>query len=1176
MNLQKNSSSNSNHAIQDESSDLDSSISIFLGISKKLDEINNNNNSSTSYLHNNQTEYKLTDASSSSFEISHVSNVSMVGSSKRNSHFSNSSNQNYSSSPPHSITKPLISISNYHYTAEKNDELSFTENQIVRIISKADGGWWEGLIILDDIPLCGWFPTDYVTLVDNNELLNLSEEKVNSARLSNIKKNNQLHLNSPTDDSVTVTDNEDIVDTPRNLLINKIKKEENDFFESIERFVNDFVHPLSDETWFSKNDHDVMFGSIFDLHSFHQSLNKTLHISMNDTISTCFLQLKEEFEKVYSLHCALVNPAVEIASKYNINKNMLDFLQNVSTRQHVFSTANQNSSTLIIQLVAFLHRPLQRLPNYLNFLTKLVSETHSEHPDYAGCVEAKKEISEIINRIDLRKKILQNRDVVRYLSKNLENWEGPELHHYGELLYNGNLMLADHKKEVVFYLMEKLLVIVKTSNKAKKNLKNVENLHANKEHSLFTVVEKVLLVDVIVGKSDLVHDPNIGSSSKKIIKVLAFNPDQRMKWYHELEKAIDRAKRGSMYNFPSLPKDLQQEISFSDSNNSLQRENSFNLKVNRNLIRKSKSTSSLSLSSNGLNWFSNLKLKIKSKKDNSVAEISHFDVFTDTNASRVEDNMYTSTTLKSIPNCPESTLNGFAPTEVHVMKDELTSSPNANTSDLSSPQKQQSPPVLPDTSIDITSNNFESPEIQKLMYSEEVLSSEATSSPIGIKQTLSPLRASDLPPIISPIEFPSLIEASRKWSTCPRFNELIVSQFAKDEVEEDQPVREVYSIYVAEGAGSSPNLIKNLENPMIHSDLNFKGEFKSNLQNNTIFNTGTLNHSKILNEISMNKESNIDSLLEEKNIENHDTLENLNEHKKINKNQEKSLLENAESIKKGSENESFIQLTNTARVTSSPEKSSNSPASSFISAKLSSPDRYSQPQMQKKTKRTLKPKLSVVNIAENFRETYKSVKSSLLHKSKSMSFNLKKSDTESTGSLFDSMEETKKSLVKTEMGITSSMKFQPVIHNEINNITPSVLDEIKQTSSITSSPIADQFLLLATNPLTSDTPELHSANIYDSNSNSTLEMSPSSLNEVNTKIENLTESITLDNKKNDSHSNFTSNRNSMSSSLGRDQNNSLNALNNNDFSLINRDNENISNAAPGLILPSLRDSIRNV
>ncbi|XP_037794408.1 abl interactor 2-like isoform X9 [Penaeus monodon] len=57
--------------------------------------------------------------------------------------------------PPHFMEK-VIAV--YDYTADKEDELSFSENAVIYVIKKNDDGWWEGVMN----GVTGLFPGNYV------------------------------------------------------------------------------------------------------------------------------------------------------------------------------------------------------------------------------------------------------------------------------------------------------------------------------------------------------------------------------------------------------------------------------------------------------------------------------------------------------------------------------------------------------------------------------------------------------------------------------------------------------------------------------------------------------------------------------------------------------------------------------------------------------------------------------------------------------------------------------------------------------------------------------------------------------------------------------------------------------------------------------------------------------
>ena len=59
---------------------------------------------------------------------------------------------------PLSISILLAVVAIYDYSADKEDELTFSENSVIYVIKKNDDGWWEGVLGGQT----GLFPGNYV------------------------------------------------------------------------------------------------------------------------------------------------------------------------------------------------------------------------------------------------------------------------------------------------------------------------------------------------------------------------------------------------------------------------------------------------------------------------------------------------------------------------------------------------------------------------------------------------------------------------------------------------------------------------------------------------------------------------------------------------------------------------------------------------------------------------------------------------------------------------------------------------------------------------------------------------------------------------------------------------------------------------------------------------------
>ncbi|KAJ3101642.1 hypothetical protein HDU96_009914 [Phlyctochytrium bullatum] len=454
-----------------------------------------------------------------------------------------------------------LCITIYPYQAAKNDEISFTEGHIIRVVRKVHGGWWEGQ--LDQ--RVGWFPANHVmTYVPVSVSGNMPSgsgsaqfeiddqigpfantvEELDQLRLKTILFNNELNDDDDDDvplgstlamggraaaggsmlspgtavsasgsklfpafaaaveaaslagdssvvSSVFSVDGEaglepdDIVVAQRNRVIGELRNAEKGYLSSLLDFVNEYVNPLTNETWFPMSDRVCMFSNIQDLVELHQSFVSTLGT-----------------------------------------------------------------------LTAASHKTKAIASAFINF--DLIAVTPATDADVSTLRTAYECLEESFNDIESARRMIENREVVRNIMRKLDSWEGPGLEHYGDLLLEGNLKLHEmgRARERQFYLLEKILVILRSD----RSLKN--------SAPRFRLVERILMSRMVVKSLALLNDPEesplsfqmvylTDDSKEKKITITAFNPDQRRLWMTLIEQQLDKNKRDT---FPSLPRELQDEI----------------------------------------------------------------------------------------------------------------------------------------------------------------------------------------------------------------------------------------------------------------------------------------------------------------------------------------------------------------------------------------------------------------------------------------------------------------------------------------------------------------------------------------------------------------------------------------------------------------------------------------
>ncbi|TPX66477.1 hypothetical protein SpCBS45565_g04451 [Spizellomyces sp. 'palustris'] len=432
-----------------------------------------------------------------------------------------------------------LCITIYPYTADKNDELSFVEGQVIRVVRKVEGGWWEGQ--LDH--RVGWFPANHVEnytvapedLADGEigPFANTLEE-LDDLRLKTMALNNEIQsVQCPSDAN---TDPETAKQEGyRSALASSLIAAEKQYLESLQRFMDEFVYPLYQLEWFPPNDHQTIFGNIEDLVDFEKDLVEALESAAGGSqlFGQAFLSLSDRFSDVYTEYCGNLPNAMTVSTKYGQNSLMTRFLQ----------TTSSNSTPPILHMVSFLHKPAQWKNKFSMALKNLLSGTDPQHADFESLSTACQRLDKILTRLEERRKVIERRAMIRSLSRRIDGWEGPSLELYGDMVLEGNLKLQEsvRKRERKFYLLEYVLVIARPLN--------------NKTGDVtFKLIEKLPLSRaVVLAVNDHVEGDAFNlsfqisylteESKARALSITAFNPEQKEKWVAALNAQLDRNVR---------------------------------------------------------------------------------------------------------------------------------------------------------------------------------------------------------------------------------------------------------------------------------------------------------------------------------------------------------------------------------------------------------------------------------------------------------------------------------------------------------------------------------------------------------------------------------------------------------------------------------------------------------
>ncbi|KAJ3094429.1 Pleckstrin y domain-containing G member 1 [Phlyctochytrium planicorne] len=475
-----------------------------------------------------------------------------------------------------------LCITIYPYTANKNDEISFDEGYVIRVVRKVMGGWWEGQLE----QRVGWFPANHVMpyvpapvsgsggsgsaqfeIDDQIGPFTNNVEELDQLRLRTIKYNTEMQtmdqeefgvvengsVASSSSSILSVERADEFTIAQRGRILAELLASEVSYLESLVDFVKEFMDPLSRQPWFPLHDRYCMFSNLKDVVSLHQSwvdtlTNLTKEAHKTKAISSAFIDFAYRFSDAYVQYSSLLPETITMASKYSHDPNMNSFLM----------TTSAQSKPLILHIVSFLHKPMQRKHRYHLIVKDLVGCTAVDDPDLSSLTTAYDCLEESLKDIEMARTMIENREVVRNIMRKLDSWEGVGLEHYGDLLLEGYLKLHEsgRPKERQFYLLEKILVIVRHDRSLKNNSPR------------FRLVERILMSRMVVKSVQIVDEADesplsfmifyIGEDNKeKKVTITAFNPDQRSLWMSFIERQLDNNKRAT---FPSLPRQLQDEI----------------------------------------------------------------------------------------------------------------------------------------------------------------------------------------------------------------------------------------------------------------------------------------------------------------------------------------------------------------------------------------------------------------------------------------------------------------------------------------------------------------------------------------------------------------------------------------------------------------------------------------
>ncbi|XP_077174535.1 pleckstrin homology domain-containing family G member 2 isoform X2 [Paroedura picta] len=195
---------------------------------------------------------------------------------------------------------------------------------------------------------------------------------------------------------------------------------------------------------------NALFCNIEDIYEFNSELLEDLERDPRAcAVAECFVQRSEEFD-IYTLYCMNYPNSVSVLRECMADNSLAHFFRE---RQATLSHS--------LPLETYLLKPVQRILKYHLLLQELAKHYDKSCPGYEAVEEASITMTAVAWYINDMKRKQEHATRLREIQGLLVGWTGPELGAFGELVLEGQFRVPRARKERVFFLLSKVILIAK-------------------------------------------------------------------------------------------------------------------------------------------------------------------------------------------------------------------------------------------------------------------------------------------------------------------------------------------------------------------------------------------------------------------------------------------------------------------------------------------------------------------------------------------------------------------------------------------------------------------------------------------------------------------------------------------------------------------------------------------
>nr|XP_033795672.1 intersectin-2 isoform X2 [Geotrypetes seraphini] len=329
-------------------------------------------------------------------------------------------------------------IAMYDYTANNEDELSFTKGQLINVINKDDPDWWQGEIG----GITGLFPSNYVKMTTDSD------------------PSQQWCADLHTLDTMQP------MERKRQGYIHELIQTEERYMDDLQLVVEAFQKPMTASGYLTEGEMGLIFVNWKELIMSNTKLLKALRVRKKTVGEKMPVQMigdilaaeLSHFQAYIRFCSCQLNGAALLQHKTDEEPEFKDFLKKLASDPRCKG----------MPISSFLLKPMQRITRYPLIIKNILENTPDTQPDYSNLKFALDRAEELCSQVNEGVREKENSDRLEWIQthvhceglteqvifNSLTNCLGPR-----KLLHSGKLFKTKSNKELYGFLFNDFLLL---------------------------------------------------------------------------------------------------------------------------------------------------------------------------------------------------------------------------------------------------------------------------------------------------------------------------------------------------------------------------------------------------------------------------------------------------------------------------------------------------------------------------------------------------------------------------------------------------------------------------------------------------------------------------------------------------------------------------------------------